>query len=37
VLQYAVLGGHVELAAALIKAGADKNALAYEGPTENAL
>jgi hypothetical protein len=35
--QYAAASGHVDLCAALLNAGADKNALAYEGPTENAL
>ncbi|KAH6838486.1 hypothetical protein B0I37DRAFT_239616 [Chaetomium sp. MPI-CAGE-AT-0009] len=36
-LHYAAVGGHVDLCAALLEAGADNNALAYEGPTENAL
>ncbi|KAK4158896.1 hypothetical protein QBC43DRAFT_363022 [Cladorrhinum sp. PSN259] len=34
---FAAVGGHVELCAVLLEAGADKNALAYEGPAENAL
>ncbi|RYP86781.1 hypothetical protein DL770_004852 [Monosporascus sp. CRB-9-2] len=36
-LHFAAAEGRIELCEALINAGADKNALAYEGPTENAL
>lgn len=36
-IQFAAASGHVDLCAALIEAGAEKTALAYEGPTENAL
>ncbi|RYP15611.1 hypothetical protein DL765_005590 [Monosporascus sp. GIB2] len=34
---FAAATGHVDLCAALIDAGADKSALAYEGPTQDAL
>jgi hypothetical protein len=35
--KFAAAEGRVELCAALIKAGAEKNALVFEGPTQNAL
>jgi hypothetical protein len=35
--QFAAASGHVDLCATLISQGANKQALAYEGPTENAL
>lgn len=37
VLQFAAAKGHVDLCAALIKSGADKTSLAYEGPSKDAL
>ncbi|KAK3389737.1 hypothetical protein B0H63DRAFT_507253 [Podospora didyma] len=36
-LHFAAAAGHVDLCAALIESGADKTALAYQGPSENAL
>ncbi|RYP57535.1 hypothetical protein DL770_010648 [Monosporascus sp. CRB-9-2] len=36
-LHFAAAFGHVDLCAALIDAGADKQAFAYEGPTDDAL
>ncbi|KAJ6197642.1 hypothetical protein J3E72DRAFT_419073, partial [Bipolaris maydis] len=36
-VQFAAAGGHVDLCAMLIEAGADKSALVYEGPTEAIL
>ena len=35
--QFAAASGHVDLCAALIGKGAEKQALAFEGPTEDAL
>lgn len=35
--QYAAMAGHTDLCAMLIRAGADKSALVYEGPTESVL
>jgi hypothetical protein len=35
--KFAAAEGRIELCEALIRAGADRNALAYEGPTQNAL
>lgn len=35
--QFAAQAGQVEMCAALIKAGADRQALAYKGPTKDAL
>ncbi|KAH6633196.1 hypothetical protein C7974DRAFT_462830 [Boeremia exigua] len=36
-LHYAAVAGHADLCALLIRAGADKSALVYEGPTESVL
>ncbi|KAL5117771.1 hypothetical protein ACEQ8H_004381 [Pleosporales sp. CAS-2024a] len=36
-LHFAAAAGHVELCAMLIRGGADKSALVYEGPTESVL
>ncbi|KAF9700525.1 hypothetical protein EKO04_001240 [Ascochyta lentis] len=36
-LHFAAAAGHVDLCAMLIRAGADKSALVYEGPTESIL
>ncbi|KAF3006764.1 hypothetical protein E8E13_010062 [Curvularia kusanoi] len=36
-IHYAAMGGHRDLCAMLIRAGADKSALVYEGPTESVL
>lgn len=36
-LQFAAAAGHVELCAMLIRAGADKSALVYEGPSDSIL
>ncbi|KAH8704359.1 hypothetical protein GQ44DRAFT_820019 [Phaeosphaeriaceae sp. PMI808] len=36
-LHFAAAGGHVDLCATLIEAGADKSALVYEGPTASIL
>jgi hypothetical protein len=37
IVQFAAMSGHVELCAMLIRFGADKSALVYEGPTESVL
>jgi hypothetical protein len=37
IIQFAAVAGHVDLCAMLIRAGADKAALVYEGPTESVL
>ena len=36
-MQFAAAGGHVDLCALLIRLGADKTALAYDGPSSNIL
>ena len=35
--QFAAAGGHVDLCASLIRWGADKTALVYEGPSQDTL